>query len=85
LLESRRQGCEVRVRSEDLKKLLEGGESETVEFKASFDKEILETSAAFANTKGGVILIGVSDRGNKRSSDWKRNFERLVKPDFSEY
>jgi len=63
LLESRRQGCEVRVRSEDLKKLLEGGESETVEFKESFNKEVLETSGAFANTKGGVIIIGASDRG----------------------
>jgi hypothetical protein len=37
LLENRRQGCGVGVRLEDLEKLLEGGESETVEFKASLD------------------------------------------------
>ena len=86
MLENRRQGCEVRVRSEDLKKLLEGGESETVEFKASFDKEILETSAAFANTKGGVILIGVSDRGDIKGvqigketlKDWETRFLRVL-------
>ena len=88
MLESRRQGCEVRVRSEDLKKLLEGGESETVEFKASFDKEILETSAAFANTKGGVILIGVSDRGDIKGvqigketlKDWANQISQSTDP-----
>jgi ATP-dependent DNA helicase RecG len=88
LLESRRQGCGVGVRSEDLKKLLEGGESETVEFKASFDKEILETSAAFANTKGGVILIGVSDRGDIKGvqigketlKDWSNQISQSTEP-----
>ena len=76
------------MRSEDLKKLLEGGESETVEFKASFDKEILETSAAFANTKGGVILIGVSDRGDIKGvqigketlKDWSNQISQSTEP-----
>jgi len=48
------------------KKMLEilaKGESETVEFKRSFDKETLETVSAFANTKGGLIVIGVSRQG----------------------
>jgi len=39
------------------------GESETVEFKENFDKESIETAVAFANTKGGIIFIGVSDKG----------------------
>lgn len=43
--------------------ILTAGESEAVEFKSTFDKGTLETVSAFANTKGGVILIGVSDRG----------------------
>ena len=77
---------EGEVKQTDLRKLIKSGESETVELKASFNKEILETSGAFANTKGGVILIGISDRGEiKRNSDWKRNVERLGKPDFSEH
>ena len=39
------------------------GESETVEFKTSFGKEVIETLVAFANTKGGTILIGINDKG----------------------
>ncbi|MFQ6055565.1 MAG: RNA-binding domain-containing protein, partial [Methanosarcinales archaeon] len=34
-----------------------------VEFKESFGKETIETIGAFANTKGGIVLIGVSDNG----------------------
>jgi ATP-dependent DNA helicase RecG len=47
----------------DCRKLITGGESETVEFKASFDKEVLETAGAFANARGGTIFIGVTDAG----------------------
>ena len=44
------------MKQADLRKLIKDGETETIEFKASFDKETLETSVAFANTKGGIIL-----------------------------
>ena len=40
------------------------GESEELEFKASFSKDTIETAVAFANTRGGTILIGVSDDGD---------------------
>ncbi|WP_323720659.1 ATP-binding protein [Acetomicrobium sp.] len=40
--------------------LIEKGESDIVEFKESFNKETIETVSAFANTKGGIIIIGVS-------------------------
>lgn len=43
--------------------LLRKGESDTVEFKESFDRQVIETLAAFANTKGGSVLLGVSDSG----------------------
>ena len=46
-----------------LKKLIAAGESQTLEFKESFGDEALETIAAFANTNGGVLLIGVTDKG----------------------
>ncbi|MGC8893168.1 MAG: helix-turn-helix domain-containing protein [Candidatus Saccharicenans sp.] len=49
--------------SEELVEKVKAGESSTVEFKASFDKEVLETCVALANTKGGIILIGISDKG----------------------
>ena len=43
--------------------LIKKGESETVEFKSAFDQAAIETLAAFANTKGGHVLIGVADSG----------------------
>jgi len=39
------------------------GESETLEFKERFNTEVIETAVAFANTRGGRILIGISDDG----------------------
>jgi len=42
-----------------------GGESEHLEFKASFGewKEIIQTLGAFANTKGGKVVVGLNDSG----------------------
>jgi len=38
-------------------------ESETVEFKTSFQKEVIISLTSFANTKGGTVYIGVDDNG----------------------
>jgi len=46
-----------------VQKLIKQGESETVEFKTSFDQAAIETLTAFANTKRGVVIIGVTDAG----------------------
>lgn len=46
------------------RELINKGESDTLEFKENFsNREVTETAGAFANTKGGQILIGVSDNG----------------------
>ncbi|MDE0086284.1 MAG: putative DNA binding domain-containing protein [Candidatus Poribacteria bacterium] len=45
----------------ELKQLIVQGENSTAEFKERLNQEAIETAAAFANTRGGVILIGVSD------------------------
>jgi ATP-dependent DNA helicase RecG len=42
---------------------IEAGEGQTQEFKSSFDKSCIETLVAFANAKGGRVLVGVSDQG----------------------
>lgn len=39
-------------------------ESDTTEFKESFDREVVVTAGAFANSRGGTIFIGITDRGN---------------------
>ncbi|MCI0552836.1 MAG: helix-turn-helix domain-containing protein [Anaerolineae bacterium] len=73
---------------EDLRKLIHGGESETVEFKISFDRETVETSGAFANTKGGTTVIGVSDKGEIKGieigmqtlKDWSNQISQSTEP-----
>jgi len=50
--------------STELKKLIRKGESNLLEFKAHFSNEAIETIAAFSNTRGGTLLVGVSDEGN---------------------
>ena len=62
---------------ESVRKLIEGGESSTLEFKSTMrhnlqtqkhGKEIeiawLKTVSAFMNSDGGILLIGVNDAGN---------------------
>ena len=39
------------------------GENENTEFKSGFNDEVIETITAFANTKGGKVLIGVTNKG----------------------
>src|SRR6266550_2857145 len=50
----------------DLSALIQAGESESVELKQSTGatREIVETVCAFANARGGTILIGVTNTGN---------------------
>ncbi len=49
----------------NIQEIIKKGESETLEFKKSTGewKEIIKTVSAFSNTKGGYILIGISDKG----------------------
>lgn len=47
----------------ELLKLIRRGESEQLEFKKSLAewREVIENISAFSNTRGGVILVGVTD------------------------
>ena len=44
----------------DFKNLKESGK---VEFKTSFGKEAIISLSAFANTRGGKVILGVDDSG----------------------
>lgn len=45
----------------DIRKLLQTGETETVEFKTTFGKEVIVSLSAFANTAGGKVVVGVDN------------------------
>ncbi|NJE26459.1 DeoR family transcriptional regulator [Thermococcus sp. MV5] len=48
----------------DVERLISTGENEEIEFKENFDfNGIVETAVAFANKRGGVILVGVRNNG----------------------
>lgn len=74
--------------SKELKTTIKKGESETVEFKESFDKEAIETAGAFANTSGGVILIGITRKGLIKGcvangdilKDWANQISQSTEP-----
>jgi ATP-dependent DNA helicase RecG len=68
----------------EIVKLLKEGESEKVEFKPSLSQtdKIMESISAFSNTKGGMIVIGVSDKGEVLGVDiGKKTIESLAKSD----
>ncbi len=50
-------------------------ESEKIEFKESFSdtKRIIETIVAFANTKGGIIYVGIDDYGKIKGVNLGKN------------
>ncbi len=51
------------IENSEIAALLAKGESETLEFKLSFGAEAIQTLNAFANSKGGKLIIGVTDKG----------------------
>ena len=50
---------------EEVREILAMGEGRTVEFKQGLarDEKVARTLCAFANTRGGILLVGVGDRG----------------------
>ena len=60
-----------------IKEIIEQGEGETLEFKPSFNQDVIETSAAFANTLGGMVLIGGSNDGEGLGSSFAREALRV--------
>src|SRR3989344_7386166 len=44
-----------------IKRLIDRGENEKIEFKTSFNDSLFETLVAMANTNGGEIFMGIND------------------------
>ena len=66
-------------------------ESKTVEFKSNFnmanikDGTYLKTMAAFANSDGGIIIFGVTDRPRTASGMSNDNFEKIKIEEITEF
>lgn len=48
---------------ENIKNIIAQGEGTFVEFKRSYNRQVIESIVAFANKKGGIVLIGITDSG----------------------
>ncbi len=72
----------------ELAKLIASGESGTMEFKESFGKAAIETMAAFANSEGGFLCVGVGNRGvckgvvasEEQIKDWLNQLKMATEP-----
>ncbi len=72
----------------NLPDLIKIGESDTVEFKEKFDERTIESAVAFANTKGGIIFLGVSDKnkimgitiGKETLNKWTNQISQTTDP-----
>ncbi len=61
----------------ELRELVSEGESSTLEFKRKFTsyEKIAKEIIAFANTKGGTLLIGVDDNGKIKGIESEKSVE----------
>jgi ATP-dependent DNA helicase RecG len=63
--------------------IIQEGEGLTIEFKEHFTPRIVEDMTAFANTKGGIIILGVRDDkaiiGEKLTNDLKARINSLAR------
>lgn len=59
------ENSQARWTSERLREVIAAGEGRQVEFKRGLprDEKTARTLVAFANTRGGLLIVGVGDRG----------------------
>jgi len=65
----------------DIKRMIDDWETDVVEFKrakGSVPASFWESYSAFANTDGGVIVLGVAEEGNKHTVIGVANADKLV-------
>ena len=67
--------------NDDIKRLIDGGETDAVEFKLAkggVPASFWESYSAFANTDGGVIVLGVGESNGKRHVAGVADADKLV-------
>jgi len=57
-------------------------EDQYTEYKSTFNDSVIESLVAFANTKGGKVLVGVHDDGspNANFTFGQETFQKWVHP-----
>jgi ATP-dependent DNA helicase RecG len=50
------------INLEEIKHIIQNGENENIEFKTSFNTDLIETIVAFANTSGGKVFVGINPK-----------------------
>lgn len=58
----------------ELQKLITQGESDTVEFKEIPNDNFFRTLSAFANTRGGMVILGIGSKGDTKGIDSSNQF-----------
>lgn len=46
----------------EIERIIQNGKNENIEFKTSFNTELIETIVAFANTSGGKVIVGINPK-----------------------
>ena len=54
------------MNEQEIRHILKQGECETIEFKENFGKEAIQTSGAFANTRGDIFLLELIKKATSR-------------------
>lgn len=61
-----------------IEEIIEAGEGYHIEFKESLDKSFIEEVCAFANSSGGKVILGVSDKGSIKGINTDNSFRSRV-------
>ena len=61
-----------------IQEMIEAGEGYRIEFKESLDKSFIEEVCAFANSSGGKIILGVSDKGIIKGINTDNSFRSRI-------
>lgn len=61
-----------------IQEMIDAGEGYRIEFKESLEKSFIEEVCAFANSSGGKIILGVSDKGIVKGINTDNSFRSRI-------